>query len=159
VFFAANPASRLSVRHPFQHPVARGGHVTNVDTVHQIYRAFGQGDVPAILRHLAEDVEWEYGVSSTDVPWLQPRRGRAVAEFFQSLAAVEIHKFEPKVFLESGGIVVVLVDLDATVRATGHRIVEEDDVHIWHFDSAGAVSRFRHRADTHQHWAAHTGNR
>jgi ketosteroid isomerase-like protein len=132
--------------------------MAHVDTVQKIYQAFGQGDIPAILGHLAEDVEWEYGVNSTNVPWLQPRRGRAhVSEFFQALGAVDIRGFQPKTFLENGDVVVVLVDLDATVKATGRQVVEEDEVHIWYFDSAGKVSRFRHRADTYQHWKAHSG--
>jgi len=132
--------------------------MAHVGTVQEIYQAFGQGDVPAILGHLAEDVEWEYGVNSTNVPWLQPRRGRAhVSEFFQALAAVDIKGFQPKTFLESGNVVVVLVDLDATVTATGRQVVEEDEVHIWYFDSAGKVRRFRHRVDTYQHWKAHSG--
>jgi ketosteroid isomerase-like protein len=130
--------------------------MAHVDTVQQIYEAFGRGDVPAILDRLADGVEWEYGVNSTDVPWLQPRRGRAqVAGFFQDLTALEFHRFQPKTFLEAGSIVVVLIDLDVTVRSTGGRIVEEDEVHIWHFDAGGRVSRFRHRVDTHEHWAAY----
>ncbi len=48
--------------------------MNHVETVQQMYEAFGKGDVPAILAHLASDVEWEYGVNSTDVPWLQLRR-------------------------------------------------------------------------------------
>jgi ketosteroid isomerase-like protein len=132
-----------------------GGSVSHVQTVQAIYAAFGRGDIPAILEHLADDVEWEYGVNSTDVPWLQPRRGRAqVPEFFQALTALDIHAFQPKVFLESDRIVVVLCALDATVRTTAQRIVEDDEVHIWHFDAAGKVTRFRHRVDTHQQWAA-----
>jgi ketosteroid isomerase-like protein len=99
--------------------------MTNVGTVQQIYEAFGRGDVPAILEHLADDVEWEYGLTSTDVPWLQPQHGRTE------------------------------VPNEASVRSTGRRIVEEDEVHIWHFDRAGKVTRFRHRADTHQHAAAY----
>ena len=131
--------------------------MAHVDTVKEIYGAFGRGDVSAILGRLADRVEWEYGVNSTDVPWLQPRRGRAqVAEFFQALAAIEIHKFQPKTFLEVGSLVVVLVDLEATVRVTGRRIIEEDEVHLWHFDSGGQVNRFRHRVDTQQHWAAYS---
>src|SRR5687767_12783417 len=100
-----------------------GGSVGYVDTVQQIYQAFGRGDVTAILNQLATTVEWEYGVTSTDVPWLQPRRGRAqVAEFFQALAAVDLDKFEPKAFLESDSVVVVLVDAELTVRSTGRRV-------------------------------------
>ena len=85
------------------------------------------------------------------MPWLQPRRGPAqVAAFFQALADLEIRKFEPKTFLASGNVVVVLIDLEATVRSTGRPIVEADEAHIWYFDGAGKVSRFRHRIDTQQ---------
>lgn len=129
----------------------------NADVVGRIYEAFGRGDVPAILDHLAEDVEWEYGVNSTSVPWLQPRRGRQeVPGFFEALGALEFHTFAPKTMLESEDVVVALVDLDATVKETGQRIVEEDEAHIWHF-ADGQVVRFRHRADTHQHQLAYQG--
>jgi len=129
--------------------------MSNLKTVQAIYEAFGRGDVPTILGYLADNVEWEYGIVSTNVPWLQPRKGRdEVPKFFQSLADFEISKFEPKTFLESDNIVVVLIDLEGNVRSTKRTITEEDEVHIWHFDAKGKVARFRHRADTFQHWAA-----
>jgi uncharacterized protein len=129
----------------------------NRDVVGRIYEAFGRGDASAILEYLAEDVEWEYGVSSTDVPWLRPRRGRdEVPAFFEALAGLDLHRFEPKEFCGSGEVVVALVDLEATVEATGRRIVEEDEVHIWRFRD-GKVARFRHRVDTHQHQLAYRG--
>jgi uncharacterized protein len=133
--------------------------VSHIPIVQEIYAAFARGDVPAILERLAEDVVWEYGINSTDVPWLQPRRGRSeAAGFFQSLGAVDFHRLEATTFLESGGVVVVLLQVEATVHATGRRIAEADEVHIWHFDDAGRVARFRHRADTHQqHLAFHGG--
>ena len=133
--------------------------MSNVDTVRGVYEAFGRGDVAAILAKLASDVEWEYGVNSTDVPWLQPRRGRdQVAGFFQSLAALDFHAFQPTAFLESGDVVVSLATVEATVKATGRRVVEEDEVHIWRFNAAGEVVRFRHRADTHLQWTAFHGS-
>ncbi len=132
--------------------------MTNAEKVRQMYEAFGRGDIPFILSALADDVEWEYGDVSTDVPWLQPRRGRAaVAGFFEALGALDFHGFQPTVVLESGALVVALIDLEATVRATGRRVVEVDEVHIWHFDAAGRVARFRHRADTHLQWQAYHG--
>ena len=132
--------------------------MAHAGTVKQIYEAFGRGDIPAILAQLAPDVEWEYGANSTDVAWLQPRRGRDdVAGFFQALAALEFHSFRPTTILEAGNVVVSLVDVDASVKATGTRIVEEDEVHIWYFDESGQVSRFRHRADTHLQWMACKG--
>jgi|EndMetStandDraft_5_1072996.scaffolds.fasta_scaffold12135_4 uncharacterized protein len=134
---------------------------TPVAVVQAIYEAFGRGDIPAILGHLADDVEWEYGVNSTDVPWLQPRRGRAaVTGFFEALAALDIHSFKVNALLADAGanVVVALAALDATVRSTGMRIVEEDEAHMWYFDAAGKVARFRHRIDTHQQWKAHHGS-
>ena len=129
--------------------------MSHIETVQEIYGAFGRGDVPAILARLADDVEWEYGVNSTDVPWLQPRRGHAGAGgFFASLAGFDIRRFEPTGFFESGSIVVVLLQLEGVVTATDRTVVEDDEVHIWHFGAEGKVTRFRHRADTHQHYLA-----
>ena len=130
----------------------------NLETVQQIYAAFGRGDVAAIVDRLAADVEWEHTEVSTDVPWLQPRRGRAeVPKFFESLDALAFHRFEPKTLLESGNVVVSLIDIDLTVKATGKRILEKDEVHIWHFNPRGEVTRFCHKADTYLHWAAYRG--
>jgi len=72
-------------------------------------------------------------------------------------SALQVSKFEPKVFFETGNIVMVLVDEDITVTATGIRIYEEDQVHIWHFDDRGYVVRYRQRVDTHLHWSAYHG--
>lgn len=129
----------------------------NVEVVQQIYQAFGRGDVPAVLEHLADDVEWEYGTVSSDVPWLQPRHGKSeVPRFFEALGALDFVRFEPYLMLSSGPTVVVLVNLDVVVRATGAAIHEEDEVHIWHFRDGKAV-RFRHRVDTQQHLRAFRG--
>jgi uncharacterized protein len=123
-----------------------------VETVHQIYAAFGRGDVPAILGHLAEDVDWEYGAFPNPVPWLQPRRGRAqVPGFFEALSAVDFHSFQPLAVLGEGRTVMGLVRLEATVRATGKRVVEEGEVHVFHFNDQGLVQRFKHACDTWQH--------
>jgi hypothetical protein len=128
--------------------------LSNLETVKKMYTAFGKGDVPTILGCLSDDVQWEYGGLS-EVPWLVPRKGKAGAgEFFQSLAAIEIQKFVPKTILEGDGVVVSLVELEFTVKATGRRVVEEDEVHIWYFGRDGLVSRFRHRVDTFRHEAA-----
>jgi uncharacterized protein len=129
--------------------------MSNLATVHDIYDAFGKGDVPRILGHVSEDAVWEYGAGASDVPWLQPRRGRqGAAEFLSSLAEFQIEQFVPKTFLESNGLVVVVLDVTATVASTGRRITEEDQIHLWHFDGEGRVERFRHRADTLQHQRA-----
>jgi len=132
--------------------------MSNLADVQRIYEAFGRGDVPTILEHLDEHVEWEYGAVPSDVPWLQRREGRAgAADFFSSLAGLEIERFEPKAFFESEGLMVVVLDLEGRVPSTGIRIHEEDEVHLWHFNDQGKVTRFRHRADTLQHQRAWRG--
>jgi ketosteroid isomerase-like protein len=132
--------------------------VSNAKTVQDIYAAFGAGDIPAILAKLAADVQWEYGQGKNDVPWLQPRRGReAVVGFFESLGGAEFHKFEPKQIVEGDGVVVAILDVDLTVKATGKRAAEQDEMHLWRFNSAGEVISFRHGTDTHAHQLACAG--
>jgi ketosteroid isomerase-like protein len=121
-----------------------------------MYEAFGRGDLPTILSKLSESVEWEYGAGPTNVPWLQRRQGRdGAAAFFASLDEMEIHTFAPKAFLETEGVVVVFLDVEFTVKATGKRVVEEDEIHVWRFNAEGKVSRFRHGVDTRQHQLAY----
>jgi uncharacterized protein len=129
--------------------------MSNIETVKAIYEAFGRGDIAAILTHLAEDVQWEYGMSDTGVPWLKTRRGRAeVPRFFESMSAFELDQFDVKALLEGDNVVVALIDIAFEVKATGRKVSEEDEVHIWRFDSQGMVARFCHKVDTHQHWTA-----
>jgi hypothetical protein len=131
---------------------------TNSNVVREIYEAFGRGDIPAILAKLDENVEWEYAYGPNEVPWLQPRRGRNEAgKFFESLAATEIHSFVPKAILEGEKVVVALVDITFTVKKTGKKVVEQDEAHVWRFNDAGKIVRFRHCADTHQHVLAYRG--
>ncbi|MGD9587700.1 MAG: nuclear transport factor 2 family protein [Pyrinomonadaceae bacterium] len=129
--------------------------MSNKATIQGIYEAFGRGDIPAILEKLSEDVEWEYGIEDTGVPWLQERRGSEnVTGFFEAAGGLEFMKFQPKELLESNNIVVALIDVSFKVRSTGRAVEEEDEVHIWHFDESGLVTRFCHRCDTYKHWRA-----
>ena len=125
--------------------------MTPIERIQQLYAAFGRGDVPAILAGLAEGVQWEYNAFPNPAPWLQPLQGRAnVARFFEALGAIELTQFEPRHFFSSGNLVVDLVDVAFTVKATGKRVLEPETVHLWHLNDDGLVTRFRHRVDTWQ---------
>jgi hypothetical protein len=65
-----------------------------------------------------------------------------------------LEKFAPKEFLEAKGVVVVLLDVAFTVKATGQRVEEHDEIHVWRFDSQGRVSQFKHGVDSHRHHLA-----
>ena len=94
-------------------------------------------------------------MADTGVPWLRSGIGRESAQrFFASLAGVEFHNFDPRVLLEHDDAVVALIDVSFTVNDTGVMVSEEDEVHIWTFDTDGKVSRFCHKLDTYQHWVA-----
>ncbi len=130
-----------------------------LETTKFIFSAFAQGDIPSLLTCLADDVEWEYGPCSQNVPWYQKRSGvEGALEFFQSLAAVEFHKFETTGFFGEGDTVVVLVDSDYTIRSNGNQVVYKDAVFVVKFNPAGKIRQFAHRVDLHQAWVAYNGD-
>jgi ketosteroid isomerase-like protein len=142
--------------------------VNPIETVQHIYAAFGRQDIGSILDAMSDDVVWEYAYDTAAhaeahaaIAWLLPRRGKdGVLGFFQALGAgLAIRHFEVTAVLGEGTRVVALVDLDAEVTQTGQSIRERDEVHIWHFDAAGKVIRFRHASDTLQHYRAATRQR
>lgn len=130
--------------------------MNHTQTVAAMYEAFGKGDVATLLSMLDADVDWEYSATDDDIPYYIRRRGHAgAAEFFQSLAGMEFHKFSPVAILEApGNLVVSVIDLDVTVKATGVRIAIPDEVHLFYFNAAGKVAKFAHRVDTHRFWRA-----
>jgi ketosteroid isomerase-like protein len=121
----------------------------NTETVQEIYKAFGRGDVPAILDKLDDHVEWETQVPVPGVPWLQSRRGKEnIADFFKSLTPLKITRFEPHTFFENGDKVFVLIRFEATNR--GKQYAFPNEGHLWQFNSAGKVCRYDHITDTAQ---------
>jgi ketosteroid isomerase-like protein len=132
--------------------------MSNIETVQSIYEAFGRGDVPAILGHLADDVVWDSDTPSWGLPWYEPRTGVAeVPAFFGALFDnVVLHRFEPKSFLSGGDQVAVVIDIELETKATG-RSVSDLEIHLWTFDNGGKVARFAHVLDRHGQVSAFRG--
>lgn len=127
---------------------------SNIETVQEIYAAYGRGDVGAIIDRMAADVSWEHhptGNSAQDrgVIFMRRRRGRdEVAEFFgEFVEAFEMPTFKPHSFLSGDGKVAVVIEYELVVRASGRRIHDEE-VHLWDFDSDGRVAGHRGFLDT-----------
>jgi uncharacterized protein len=138
--------------------------MSNIATVQSIYEAFGNGDIPAILDRIAEDVDWEgwsnpNSAQEQDVPWMLARSGRAgAAEFFQAVAdGLEFHSFQPTNLLEGGDQVAATISIDVTAKSTGERF-QDEEIHLWTFDQAGKVRSFRHYLDTAKHIKAAKGS-
>lgn len=130
----------------------------NLETVKAIYDAFSRGDVAAILERLHEEVRWEEWADSraqtAGVPWLLPRRGRAgAAEFFGVVGQFRFDEFQVHSLLADDHQVAAEITVDCTILSTGAR-VRDEELHLWTFDEAGRVVRFRHYIDTAKHIAA-----
>lgn len=123
--------------------------MSNVQTVQDIYSAFGRGDVAAITSRVTEHTHWDFVGGRPDrVPWHRPATSRdALPGFFAAIAEhVEFAAFEPKSFVHAGADVAVTVRLVYVVKRTG-RTVEIEQVHWWTFED-GKVARMRHYEDT-----------
>jgi hypothetical protein len=130
--------------------------MSNVETVKQIYEAFGRADVPAILGKLDENVEWETAAPVDGVPWMQTRKGRDnIAGFFQALAPLQITRFEPHTFFEDGDKVFVLIAFEATNQGKSYSF--PNNGHLWQFNSEGKVAKYDHVTDTAQMWRLANG--
>lgn len=126
--------------------------MSNVQTVQEIYAAFGRGDIPAILDRLADDVAFDPWAGnagqSAGVPWLLERRGRDGAiEFFEVVADLGIRDLRVLSIMDGGDQVAVEVEVDTTDFS-------DEEIHLWSFDADGNVTRMRHYADTAKHVAA-----
>ena len=128
-----------------------------LETVQQIYAAFGRGDIPAILGAIDDDVKWEAWQNNTaqaaGVPWLKGGTGKsAVTEFFGVVGQMKFNDFRVLSMMASDSQVAVEVVLDATLPS-GRR-VQDEELHLWTMNSAGRVTRMRHYLDTAKHIAA-----
>jgi ketosteroid isomerase-like protein len=82
---------------------------TPVETVREMYAAFGRSDLPALLEWLTEDVEWTLH-GSRGLAYMRTARGKAdVARWFAQVAELDdIQAFEPREFLAGPDHVTVL---------------------------------------------------
>lgn len=116
--------------------------MTNIETTQAIFAAFGAGDIPAILEHLAEDVVIEF-YGPAVIPYAGTYRGRAEARrFFETvLSSVRINQFEPEEFLADADKVIVTGHLNLNALSTGGTI-DSDFVHVITL-ADGKWTRFR----------------
>ncbi|MFZ1554521.1 MAG: nuclear transport factor 2 family protein [Anaerolineae bacterium] len=134
----------------------------NLATIGAIYEAFGKGDIPTILGHLADDVRWEEWADNTaqkaGVPWLQARHDKAGAlEFFQVMGSLlQVTELRILSLMAGGNQVAVVFVIACDVRGTDRRYRDEE-IHLWTLNDAGKVVRMRHYADTAKHIAAAQG--
>jgi ketosteroid isomerase-like protein len=126
----------------------------NIQTIKDIYAAFGRGDVPAILAHIAENMH-HFGVITEssiarEVPWhVQIKKKADVPQFFQALAThTDFTRFEPGDYAAAGNVVYSSVTWDATIKKNGKKLTNVLVFHRFTFDASGKVVEWRGAEDT-----------
>jgi ketosteroid isomerase-like protein len=119
----------------------------NVALVKRAYKAFGKGDIKALLKTTADDIEWETP-QVKGMPFGGSRRGKGeVEEFFRLLAEhEEVLEFTPQEFIAEGKQVVVIGRFQGRVKATG-KVAETPWVHVFKIQK-GKITRFFELFDT-----------
>jgi ketosteroid isomerase-like protein len=113
-----------------------------LDVVQQGYAAFGRQDIPALLKFVADDVNWQE-ICPASLPYSGLRRTPAeVGEFFSDITRVEdISVFEPQEFIEAGENVTVLGYLEAFALDTKQKF-QTEWIHVFTVQN-GKITRWR----------------
>jgi len=119
-----------------------------IDTIRQIYEAFGRGDLGFILDQLTDDVDWASCPDSDIAPWHGVRKGKAeVPSFFAALGEnLQITEFMPLSFASNDSDVMVVTHWEATAPATGRSAAM--DIHHWWRFRDGKICFYRGTEDT-----------
>ena len=131
-------------------PTRNAASIDHVRIVQELYAAFRNGDVGALLTALSPDVEW----GEPDNPF-NPAAGTRYGHsgFLEWLRigrlSEEILVLEPREFLTNRDSIAVVGHLKCRVKPTG-RHYESDFVHLVTF-KGGKIARFQEFFDT---WAA-----
>jgi uncharacterized protein len=122
---------------------------TNIGLIQKLYAAFGKGDVPALLEHMSDDIDWGIEAqASTEVPWHGTGTGKKfAAKFFETLGKEAVFtRFEPSGFLASDTNVACLVTFESTLKKNGKKTLQN----VCHYFTIknGRVTKWRGWEDT-----------
>ena len=119
----------------------------NTQLVQRAYNHFLQGEIPAVLDLLSEDVEWLIPGPESAPPAGSWHGREQVGQFFEVLSgSQEPRQFEPREFVAQGDRVVTLGHYLWRVMATGGEW-ESDFAHLFTVRD-GRITRFQEFTDT-----------
>jgi ketosteroid isomerase-like protein len=120
---------------------------SNLEIIQSGYNNFLQGNIPALVELLSDDITWELP-KSAEVPFSGVFKGKnGVLEFFQQIAATnDFHEFNVTDFISEGDKVIALGNLRATSKTTG-KTSSNKWAHFWQLKD-GKVIRHYEYADT-----------
>ena len=120
---------------------------TNLQIIQQVYSDFKQGNIPAILDILSDDINWELPQSAGTAFSGVFKGKNGVLEFFQQVAATnDMHEFDIDDFVASDDKVIALGHLKATSKTTGKTSANKW-AHFWQLKNGKVVNHYEY-ADT-----------
>ncbi len=122
--------------------------MSNLAVVQEVYAAFAQRDMKAILAHLSPEILWSEPENPFN-PAAGTRHGHAGFLEWARIGreAEDIELLEPQLFLTSEDAVAVVGHMKCRARRTG-RAYESDFVHVVRFRD-GMITRFQEFFDTY----------
>ncbi len=125
--------------------------MSNVETMEELYAAFGRGEIEAVLAAMDPNIEWReaegnpYQVSGD--PWIGP--DSVVANLLVKLASEwDGFTVHPKQFYGAGDTVIVEGRYTGTYKPTG-KSLDAQVCHVWRLRN-GKVTSFQQYVDTAQ---------
>jgi ketosteroid isomerase-like protein len=122
--------------------------VDNATTVTRLYEAFGRGDIPFIIDHLADNCQW-IGTGKGYMPAGGTYVGKNVLNFFKTLGeTVEFTSFNPiSINNINDHEVIALGNMSGISKATGKSSSTDWAMH-WKFNDEGKAVYFHEYYDT-----------
>jgi len=113
---------------------------SNINTIQDLYSAFGRGDVATILNHLTDDIRWVSHLDSI-VPWAGDFSGKArVPKFFDAIFhSVDVEVFNPQEWVAQGDTVISIGEFGCKGKATGKSTLARW-IFIWKFKDGRVAS-------------------
>lgn len=120
----------------------------NLIVVKDVYSAYRDRDIPALLNCLAEDVKWFSMGPPEIIRSAGTRYGRAqIEQYLGSLEGMgEAERFEPREFIAEGDKVVTIGDSQRHIKSTGS-IITSPWIHVFTL-SGGKITEVRSFYDT-----------
>jgi uncharacterized protein len=129
--------------------------VNNAATVTKLYEAFGRGDIPYIISHVADNCKW-IGIGEGSLPAGGTYTGKDAANFFIKLNdSAEFSAFNPvSISNINDSEVIAFGTMSGKSKATGKTSTSDWAMH-WKFNEKGKVIYFH---DFHDTAAAYIAN-
>lgn len=120
----------------------------SIDFVHQLYNAFGRGDIPAVMEGMDVNIEWIES-EAVNYPFNGLHRGPegvATGVFERIPATYEDFAVKPQDFVEAGDRVIVIGEYTGRGKTTG-KVFNSPFVHVMTVQN-NKITRFQVYTDT-----------